>query len=157
MGANRVRAMGVLAMLVCAAMLASAGVAGAARFFVRVDIAADLSAGDVGEDIAGTSTLRYRCDERRTLTNRIWFERRAAGGEDWRRIEPAQVRYDVARFADPHRPGARVRRASVQAPRSSFAGGAAFEFRLHSRATFNCAGHKVVARSQTLALPGLGA
>jgi hypothetical protein len=141
----------------CVAALAPSAIAGAAQSFIRVEIAADLSAGDAGDEVAGSSTMRYRCESLRKLTNRIWFERRTAGDGTWRRIEPDQVRYSLARFPDQRRPGARVRRASVQAPRSSFAGAGSDEFRLHSRATFNCAGHKVVARSETLPLPGLGA
>jgi hypothetical protein len=147
-----------VAVVACVAMLVAAGSAGAVQSRVRFDIAADLSAGDAGDAIAGTSTMRYRCDSRRRLTDRIWFERQTAGAGDWQRIEPDQVRYRLTGFADQHQAGSRVRRASVQAPRTSFAGAAASdEFRLHSRMTFTCAGHKVVARSETLPLPGIGA
>jgi hypothetical protein len=146
----------VVAVLACMAMLVPSGNAAQSR--VRFDIAADLSAGDAGDAIAGTSTMHYRCDARRNLTNRIWFEGRpgGVGAADWQRIEPAEVRYRLAIFRDPQRAGDRVRRASVQAPRSSFTNSGSDEFRLHSRMTFTCAGHKVVARSETLPLPGLG-
>jgi hypothetical protein len=135
------------------ALLAPWGTAGAVQSVVRFDIAADLSAGDAGDEIAGTARMRYRCDARTKLTNGIWFDRRPAGGGEWQRIEPDGVRYDLAGFPDPRLAGRRVRRVSVQAPRSSLADTASFEFRLHSRMTFTCAGHKVVARSETLALP----
>jgi hypothetical protein len=158
-GGLGLRAMGGLAgaVIACIALLALSGHAGAAQSLVSFDIAADLSAGGAGDEIAGTSTMRYRCDGRRRLTNRIWFERRAAGVGAWQRIEPGQVRYRLTGFADSRRAGGRVRRASVQAPRSSFAGAGSDDFRLFSRMTFTCLGHKVVARSQTLPLPGLGA
>ena len=142
-----------LAVVACATLLALSGTARAAQSFFRYEIAADLSAGDAGDEIVGTSTMRYRCESRTKLTNRIWFERRAAGDGAWQRIEPAQVRYRLTRFADQQRAGVRVRRASVRAPASSFAGAGSDEFRLHSRATFSCAGHKLVARSETLPLP----
>jgi hypothetical protein len=146
-----------VAVAACAAALISAGTSGAGTSFVRFDIAADLSAGDAGDEVAGSSTMRYRCEEQRKLSNRIWFERRASGSDAWQRIEPAGVGYLLARFADRRRIHARVLRASVAAPRSSFAGAGAADVRLRSRATFTCGDHKVVARSQTLALPGLGA
>jgi hypothetical protein len=147
----------VVAVVACLALLAPPGNAAQSR--VRFDIAADLSAGGAGDEIAGTSTMHYRCDSRRRLTNRIWFEGRpgGAGAAEWQRIEPAEVRYRLAIFRDPQRAGDRVRRASVQAPRSSFANSSSDEFRLHSQMTFTCAGHKVVARSETLPLPGIGA
>jgi hypothetical protein len=146
-----------MAVVACVAVLAAAGIAGAAQSFVRYDIAADLSAGDAGDEIAGSATMRYRCDALTKLTNRIWFERRPAGADAaaWERVEPDAVRYRTARFADQRRAGARVRRASVRAP--SFAGAGAFEFRLRGRMRFTCADHKVVAKSETLPLPGLGA
>jgi hypothetical protein len=146
-----------LAIAACVAALVSAGTSGAAQSFVRFEIAADLSAGDAGDEIAGRSTVRYRCDARRTLSNRIWFERRASGSDAWERIEPAGVAYGLARFADRRRIHTRVLRASVTAPRSSFTGAGTADVRLHSRATFTCGDHRLVARSQTLALPGLGA
>ncbi|MEA2154064.1 MAG: hypothetical protein QOE11_204 [Solirubrobacteraceae bacterium] len=140
-----------------AAMLALTGSALAAQSVVRFDIAADLSAGDAGADIAGTSAMHYRCDSRVRISDRIWFERRATAADPWLRIEPDRVSYRPARFADPRRPGGRVRRETVQAPRSSLAAAGSGDFRLRSRMTFACAGHRIVARSETLPLPGIGA
>jgi len=146
-----------VAFAVAAACCAVASAATAPpRSFVRFDIAADLTAGDAGGDVAGSSSVHYRCDaEIIRVSDRIWFERRAGAGAAWRRIEPAGVAYRTVRLADRRTAGALIRRASVRAPRGSFAGAGAAQFRLRSRMTFTCGDGRAVAKGKTLPLDGL--
>jgi hypothetical protein len=144
-----------------AAVTAACAVASAAtappKSFVRFDIVADLTAGDAGSDVAGSSSVHYRCDaEIIRVSDRIWFERRAGVDGAWRRIEPAGVAYRAVSLPDRRAAGALIRRASVRAPRGSFAVTGTAQFRLRSRMTFTCGDGRAVAKGKTLPLDGLG-
>jgi hypothetical protein len=155
---------GVLAALAAAALAAATAATGAPaatppppRPFVTFDIAADLTAGDAGADVAGSSSMHYRCDAVTRVSDRVWFERRTGADGAWRRVEPAGVRYRLVRFSARHEEGVRVWRSSVRAPRGSFAGAGSAAFRLRSHMTFACGDSRVTAKWKTLPLEGLEA
>jgi hypothetical protein len=155
---------GIIGAAAAAALAATAAAAAAPaatppppRSFVTFDIAADLTAGDAGAEVAGSSSVHYRCDAVTRVSDRVWFERRTGAGGAWRRIEPAGVRYRLVRFSARHEEGVRVWRSSVRAPRSSFAGAGSAEVRLRSHMTFACGDSRVTAKWKTLPLEGLDA
>jgi hypothetical protein len=153
-------AQALIAAVVGAAVAVTCAVASAAtpppRPFVHFDITADLTAGDAGSDVAGSSSINYRCDaEIIRLSDRIWFERRSETGAAWRRIEPAGVAYRSVRLPDRRASDALIRRSTVRAPRAAFAGAGTVQYRLRSRMVFTCGDQRAVAKWKTLPLQGL--